>query len=223
MSRAGIDFGAPERSTSGRTNRTITVAPDEGTAREFLTMLATDVGQVHLVAIDPDGKYPVEGRDFGSVAEAALNFALRVNADGLNIYWSVNEVRSGLHKKPTKADIIAARFAHVDIDPPKDGRSFDKAAELALLDAMPCPPSFVIDSGGGIQAFWRLGFRHDKLSQVEIANQQIRDICGGDNCQNIDRVMRVPGTINWPDVRKRERGRVPVLSTIMRRWDNADL
>ncbi len=206
-----------------RTHRPTKLAPDVDTVREFLTMIADEMGQVHLVAIHPDGNQPVEGRDFGTDESGAVAFAVERNADGRNIYWSVNAVRRGLHKKPTKADIVGGRFAHVDIDPPKDGGLFDKANELARLEALPCPPSFVIDSGGGIQAFWRLGLGRHTLLQVEIANRQIRDACGGDNCQNIDRVMRVPGTINWPDARKRERGRVPVLSTMLRGWNDADL
>ncbi len=191
---------------------------------KFLDMLANKIGQVHLVTIDPDGHHPVEGRDFGRHNDVALKFAVERNLAGRNIYWSVNEVRPGLHKKPRKADIIGGRFAHVDIDPPKDGGPFDKVAELAKLEKHPSRPTFVIDSGGGIQAFWYLAYwRRASLLQLELANQQIRDRCGGDNCQNIDRVMRVPGTINWPDRGKRERGRVPVVSTILRGWDDASL
>lgn len=201
----------------------VNLKPDEHTARAFFKMLARQTGQVHLVAIHADGSQPVEGRDFGFDDAAAVAFAVERNAARFNIYWSVNEVRRGLHKKPSKADIVGGHFAHVDIDPPKDGGPFDKAKELLKLEALPCPPSFVIDSGGGIQAFWRLGVARDTLLLVELVNRQIRDACGGDNCQNIDRVMRVPGTINWPDARKRERGRVPVLSTILRGWNNADL
>lgn len=199
------------------------VEPSVDTIRKFLTMLADDVGQIHLVIIDPEGSRPVEGRCFGWDVAPALAFAIARNGAGRNIYWTVNEVQRGLHKKPTKADIIGGRFAHVDIDPPKGGGAFDKGQALAKLEAMPAPPSFVIDSGGGIQAFWRLSVGRASLLQLEIANRQIRDACGGDNCQNIDRIMRVPGTINWPDARKRERGRVPVLSTIMRGWEDAGI
>lgn len=202
----------------------VNLHPITGVIAKFLAMLAHEIGQVHLVVIDPHGGQPVEGHDFEQDDAAALRFAVERNKGGRNIYWSVNEVRPGLHKKPTKADIVGGRFSHVDIDPPKEGGAFDKAEELARLEKLPCRPSFVIDSGGGIQAFWLLSYWHRaSLLQLEIANQQIRDACGGDKCQNIDRVMRVPGTINWPDARKRERGRVPVLSTILRGWEDAEI
>lgn len=198
--------------------------PDAATIGRFMHMLAFEAMQVHLVVIDPDNIRPVEGRDFRMDHASALAFAVEHNTAGRNIYWTVNEVKRGLHKKPTKRDIISGRFAHVDIDPPKDGTPFDKLAELKRLESLANPPSFVIDSGGGIQAFWYLAYwKRASLLQLERANRQIRDICGGDNCQNIDRVMRVPGTINWPDARKRERGRVPVLSTILRGWGDARL
>lgn len=196
---------------------------DEATARRFLSMLTIDAGQAHLVAIDSQGARPIRGQDFGQDAKAALHFALEHNRERCNIYWTVNAVRPGVHKKPTKADIVAGRFAHVDIDPPKGDGTFDKQHEVARLEGLTCPPSFILDSGGGLQAFWRLSTSPTSLDELEALNCSIRDICGGDNCQNIDRIMRVPGTVNWLDARKRARGRTPVLSTIVKGWDNAQL
>ncbi|MCI0348313.1 MAG: hypothetical protein L0Z53_02715 [Acidobacteriales bacterium] len=37
----------------------------------------------------------------------------------------------------------------------------------------------------------------------------IRALRGDKGTWNLDRVMRLPGTTNWPDAVKRERGRVP--------------
>jgi hypothetical protein len=37
-------------------------------------------------------------------------------------------------------------------------------------------------------------------------------VLGADHCHNIDRLLRVPGTVNYPD-KKRAAGRVPVLAT----------
>lgn len=47
-------------------------------------------------------------------------------------------------------------------------------------------------------------------SRYELYNQAlIRALRGDKGTWNLDRVMRLPGTTNWPDAVKRERGRVP--------------
>jgi hypothetical protein len=73
-------------------------------------------------------------------------------------------------------------------------------------------PSFIIDSGNGLQAFWRLAEGAPK-GHVEEVNIVLRDMFNADNCQNIDRLMRVPGFVNFPDEKKRQRGRIPCLSS----------
>ena len=178
-------------------------------ARNLFDML----DQIHLVAIHPDRKNAIPiGKDFATDIDAAINWSITQNANGWNIYWTVNRVLDGLHKKPTKADIVGTRFVHVDIDPPKGNQAvFDKGAvalELALLDTA---PSFVIDSGNGLQAFWRLA-EDSPQADIEAVNIALRDMFEADNCQNIDRLMRVPGFVNFPDEKKRQRGRIPCLS-----------
>lgn len=173
--------------------------------------LFESVDQIHLVYIHPNG-VSVHGRDFGGRVEEALADAAKANANGFNIYWSVNRVATGLNKKPNKHDIRAARFVHVDIDPPKSGGAFDKAEIAAALQDIACPPSFIIDSGGGLQAFWRLDGPCANLASIEAINLQVRHWFEADACHNIDRLMRVPGSVNYPDKRKIARGRSPRLA-----------
>ena len=168
--------------------------------------LFSSLDQIHLVMINPVGP-GVHGKDFGTDIETALAEAAKANTNGFNIYWTVNRVVPGLNKKPGKRDIRAARFVHVDIDPPKSGGAFDKAEITAALQGIVCPPSFIIDSGGGLQAFWRLEDPCANLDSIEGINFQVRDWFEADACQNIDRLMRVPGSVNYPDIRKAGRGR----------------
>jgi hypothetical protein len=179
--------------------------------------LFESLDQIHLVYIHPNG-VGVHGRDFGERVEEALADAAKANTNGFNIYWTVNRVATGLNKKPAKYDIRAARFVHVDIDPPKSGGAFDKAEITAALQDISCPPSFIIDSGGGLQAFWRLEAPCANLASIEAINLQVRDWFEADACQNIDRLMRVPGSVNYPDKRKMARGRTPRLAG----WAMAD-
>lgn len=113
-------------------------------------------GDLDLAAICPDkGRPPLFYKVGGNFAGAARWIAQH-NADGRNIYWQPNRVRSGVANKASADDIEAIRFFQVDIDPPKDGGAFDISDAVERLDALPVPPSFIIHSGGGVQAFWRL-------------------------------------------------------------------
>lgn len=189
-------------------NYELTPQPHE--ARSLFRLL----DQIHLVAIKPDGG--TTGRDFGTDQEAAIDWATAQNSSGRNIYWTVNRVRSGVDKKPAKVDIVGARFAHVDIDPPKDGSEWDRGAALEQLQSL--SPSMILDSGNGVQAFWRLDGQEYAHEQVEAVNIAIRDHFGADSCQNIDRLMRVCGFINYPNAKKVSAGRKPALA----RWVQAD-
>lgn len=174
------------------------------------------LNQIHLVAIKPDGG--TTGRDFGTDAEAAIEWAAAQNSSGRNVYWTVNRVQPGVHKKPTKCEVTQARFAHVDIDPPKDGSEWDREKALLGLQALTAQPSFIVDSGNGLQAFWRLSGQECTQEQVEAVNIALRDHFGADSCQNIDRLMRVPGFINYPNKKKCKAGRKPALA----RWVQPD-
>lgn len=178
----------------------------EAEARELFEILAP-FGGIHLVAIHPTAP-AIYGQHFERDVEAAMEWAQKLNEDGLGLYWTVNAARPLRHKKPSKADISHARFVHVDIDPPKNGGRFDKPEIIAALSALSMPPSFIIDSGGGLGAFWRLDDPCENLASIEAINLQVLDFYSADpGTHNIDRLMRVPGTINYPNRVKSLRGR----------------
>lgn len=184
-----------------------------GIVRDFLKRTVQE--HIHVVVIAPDGQPLPYGGWFGDDADKAAEWICAENARGYNLYWTVNIVRQGLNKKPAKPDMRAARFVHVDLDAPKDGSAFDRDGLLQQLGNMRVPPSFVLDSGGGLQAFWRLDEIAANLPAVERLNQRVAHELGGDHCHNIDRLMRLPGTVNFPNELKRRRGRVPVLASIV--------
>lgn len=175
----------------------------------FLQRYSPDA--IQLTAIPAQGGAP-KSMWFGADIQRACEWAVSQNAQGQNIYWSVNAVRPDLNKKATKADVRRIRYAHVDIDPPKDGSPFNKADKALDLELGELPPTFIVDSGGGLQAFWRL---EGEISpdEVEQINRLIAHRYGGDNCHNVDRIMRVPGTVNYPNASKRAAGRVAALAT----------
>ena len=163
---------------------------------------------IQLVAIWPDG--PVVGHWFGNDATGAAQWAADTNAMGYNIYWTVNVARPGTSGKPSKEDISHARFVHVDIDPPRDDASW--SIDTAIADIVPFQPSTLVASGGGLQALWRLDVSAS-AEDVEVVNKAIASVTGGDPaCWNVDRLFRVPGTINYPSATKQARGRKPALA-----------
>lgn len=181
----------------------------ESAAQDLLRSL----NQIHLVAIPADGGAPTS-KDFGMDINAATAWAAEQNPRERNVYWTVNRCTDGFNRKPSKSDIVEARFLHADFDPPSDGE-WDKDALVARLQDSPFPPSIIIFSGNGIQAFWRLAPGPYDMVKVEAVNWVIAKTYGGDACHNIDRLMRLPGFTNWPNAKKRIAGRVPAMATVI--------
>jgi hypothetical protein len=184
------------------------LVPNRNAIADFFRRSIPD--QIHLVAIGLDS--PIEGRDFGIDGESALDWATAQSASKKNVYFTVNRVRPGVHKKPNKSDMVGYRFAHVDIDPPKDGAPWDKQGALDRLNNSTIPPTCINWSGNGFQAFWRLT---DEVTGevLETINRGLVAAFNGDvGTHNADRLLRVPGTVNWPNKKKADAGRVPVLA-----------
>ena len=185
---------------------------DAGAVRYALTAIGS---ALHLASIAADGGH-VSGRYFGDDIDAATKFAIEANVTR-NVYWTPNIASPDCGHKPNKEQIIGLRYAFLDRDPPKDNAPFDKLgiASAVRRDA----PTVIIDSGNGIQAFWQfepmLATPENKAA-LEGLNRTIIGRHGGDASRsNIDSLMRLPGTVNWPSARKLQRGCVPCLARIL--------
>ncbi len=135
-------------------------------------------------------------------------------------------MRGPATSKPKKADVEALEFLHNDLDPTKgEDLETERAEILSRLLAFSPAPSAIIDSGGGYQAFWRLDepFRLDGdptlIADAEAYSRQLAIMLGGDHCHNVDRLMRLPGTVNLPNAKKREEGRVASVARVVRMSD----
>lgn len=147
-----------------------------------------------------------------------------------NLYFAVNPTSRMMSKKAEKEDISTMEYLHVDIDQ-RPGEEFEAEIQRALritTEALPDgipEPTFVIHSGGGVHAYWRLEqpFPIDgdpgKCAEAERYNQQMEVEFGGDHCWNIDRIMRLPGTLNRPDQKKIDKGRVTTLAHLVKQTD----
>ncbi len=159
---------------------------------------------VHLVAIAESERLAAASFELKESSHAAAWIAEQA---GKNIYFHVNALRVDVkNKKATKEDIEEVLAFHTDID---NSEAFE------LLDNFPLRPTAVVASGGGRQAFWLLREPLRDLALAERINKAIAELCGGDHCWNVDRVMRVPGTVNIPNAKKRAAGRVPILAYVI--------
>jgi len=187
-----------------------------------------------LTAIFPerDGR-PTQTETFGPETETEALAWLEARSGRMNLYWMVNPALRPLSKKAERADVKEMVALWVDIDPKKERdptKEQDPAAAranaIARLEVYSPPPSTLIDSGGGVQAFWMLDeplFIGGDIPAAEDAaryNQQLEIELGGDRCHNLDRVMRLPGTINLPNAGKRAKGRKPRRAELLEYHDD---
>lgn len=143
-----------------------------------------------------------------------------------NMYFGVNPLKSSITKvtKSSKDQIASMDWLHIDLDPDatdEEGREKERKNILAKLEAFTPSPTVILDSGGGYQAFWKLEQpliinNKDDIINHEAYNQQLSILLGGDHCHNIDRIMRLPGTVNLPTPTKVKKGRVKALSKLIK-------
>lgn len=181
-------------------------------------------GPWQLVSITPDKKQPPVAITFHDAADAEA-WALDRNKSA-NVYFAVNPTTRPLNKKAEKADIARVEYFHVDLDPrigedlQSERERIRKRLNGSLTDDGIPPPSLVIDTGGGFAAYWRLAQAIEingdpvKIAEAERYNIELANRLGGDHCHDVSRIMRCPGTRNWPDKKKRARGRVPADAEI---------
>jgi hypothetical protein len=204
----------------------IDIKPNLAEAVAFAVSLPTD--QAHLCAIHPAGNRPVVGQSFpktDSGQAAALRWLTEADRKGYGIYFNANEVKplGKGHAKAKEAEVSTIRFLHVDADIPvgtaPDDVETARAELLAKIKAAPLVPSLIINSGNGFGLFWELAepvaVTAENLEDIKARNIALADQLGGDDCENLDRLMRLPFTVNRPNAKKIKAGRVPVFADIV--------
>ena len=192
-------------------------------------LTAIPVSRQHPQATSPPSRTFMPGEE--EAVEAWIReYADQQDSDGngiFNLYWSVNATKERISKKARRADIKEMHFLHVDVDP-RRGYDLDSEREriLGLLSEGGLPdgipePSCVIDSGGGLWGLWKLdrpqpiGSEQD-YRELARYNLQLELLFGADSCHNVDRIARLPGTVNTPDEKKRAKGRVSRVASVVR-------
>ena len=194
---------------------------DNAQVISFLNLWSPE-GPWVLTAIRLDKKGIDTATFYPKTEDALLKWLNEYNGKR-NLYFHVNSPMRYLKKKADCEEILSVDWFHVDIDP-RAGEDLDEEREraLALLttnlpEGIP-KPTVIIFSGGGYQAFWKLEdpIQIDgdlpKAEDAKRYNVQLEIRFGADNCHNIDRIMRLPNTMNIPDARKVKKGRTATLA-----------
>ena len=191
-----------------------------------------------LTAIMPDGPTEtITARD-----EKDVDAFVRRSNGKKNIYFSVNPTRKAMTSKAAKTDIAAIEYVLADLDP-RDDETPEAAKERYLqeLDTRQPKPTAIIDSGNGIQALWKLAepialaepviVRDEKgktkklfppetaaiIADAEARTAALMEGLGSvAGTQNIDRILRLPGTTNLPNKKKVKAGRVACPATLIK-------
>lgn len=198
--------------------------PDNAAARDFLD-LWNPGGPWVLTAIDVDRK-GIATHTFSADDGKLLDKWLENFNNVRNVYFHVNPATTKLNKKAEREDIAEVAWLHVDVDP-RMGEDLEKEQKRALEILRNPPegipqPTVIIFSGGGYQGFWRLKTPIPVNGDLEAAedaklyNLQLEHLYHADHCHNIDRIMRLPGTINLPDAGKRRKGRKAALAKLIK-------
>ena len=143
----------------------------------------------------------------------APEWITRWNKARYEIYFAINPLKHQQSKKATKVDVASAGWLWADIDPPAtltgadlDAWRYDKRMEFEgpLPGGLP-EPTYLNDSGRGYWLLWRLrspapvdGKDGPLTAKIEAHGRAIEGLFApwADHCSNIDRVARLPGTIN---------------------------
>jgi Family of unknown function (DUF5906)/RepB DNA-primase from phage plasmid len=192
------------------------VLSDTGASLDFLEHWCPG-GPWVLTSIVPDGRTTTE--TFTAQSLRQMHDWIDRRQGVQNIYFTVNRTSNAMEVKPKKSHIVAALALHVDVDP-RAGEPLDaeRRRALDLLQRYAPPPTVIIDSGGGLQGFWKLDAPAELAGDplpVEDRNRHIEAALQADACHNIDRIMRLPGTVNIPNKKKLARGRKAALARVV--------
>lgn len=192
-------------------------------------------GPYLVFEIDPEVENPlVPAREFAD--EASLRSYLDDRIGTVNLYFIPNRVQPNTVKTtPKKEHVTTLHALYVDLDLAKSGPQSRPTEEnfaglLQRIYALEPRPTVIVFSGGGFQAFWVFPEplpAAEYLDQVEATSKAIGKSLRSDSVQNVNRLMRLPGTVNVPNAAKRHRGRVPTEATVVeadwsRTWSFSD-
>lgn len=187
---------------------------------EMLHHLAAGIDGVLVVSTyhaNPTGDSDTPGivthHSIGDVDGMVDAVMAHASTPSVNVFSGLQVMRRGLQrgKRGTEADIVALLGLVVDLD-----------ADTGKAGGMPIDPNMVLEtSPGNYQPFVLFDRALSPAEAKPLAAAMKRATESDHGTADVCHVWRVPGTLNWPNRKKLERGRSPdpVAVTVAERWD----
>ena len=200
---------------------------DKEIIQRFITEITKDwhqfteqIGVFELRCLAKDRTTITQIFTLDAVVEA-VDLAVRMNTTKLNVYMTINPINPnamvGAGKGATNTDILRAHYSFADAD---DQQGLDGLIRLSTSQ----PPDITVITGTipheRRHAYWRLAEPCHDLPLWESKQAQIATHASTDSAvTNSSRLMRVPGTISYPEATKQSKGYVQEFVTMIVRAD----
>ena len=139
--------------------------------------------------------------------QGAAKFAADMNASGFNIYVGAALRHGGKPQsgRATDAHVLATRYSWADYD-----NAGDHERIAAILKALGLQPALGVITGTVPQQRCHLDFLYDEpvtsADAIRAGNKALKELFNSDDVANPSRVMRLAGTVNYPNEDKRLKG-----------------
>jgi hypothetical protein len=148
--------------------------------------------------------------------EDAAKFAAAKNRDGFNIYVAP-ALRHGKQPRSGRAKVehvFDSAFAWIEFD-----RAGDDERVRELIDRFNLRPALIVGTGTiphqRAHVYFNIGGIKD-AAQLTLINESLQRFFGSDTVKNADRVLRLAGTVNFPNADKQKRGYVVERVTLLK-------
>lgn len=186
-----------------------------------MKLLGHDVMQIVAIEVDggPNARAPTRTFD---MEDPELITWVKEHNQLHNLYFTLNEAKWSPSKKPAESAITRIHGIGFDCDPIKGATLDEEKLRLRhlgrdMLLRAEYPPTYVIMTGNGIQGVFLFKQPLDEFDpkQIKSLGKQLQKAMHADKTANLDRLYRLPGTVNHPTQSKRERGYVETQSGLM--------
>jgi hypothetical protein len=160
-------------------------------------------GLIEIRAFDPTTEKPIE-RIFSRKFNELFPF-IQKHMVSHNVYFGCATRKDSSSGEKDNLCTIPAFW--VDCDFIKYAGGEPEIREL--IKKFPLPPSIIVRSGGGLHLYWILKEPEEVTNSIayEEVNYGLKEFFKADTCWSAEHIMRLPGTTNFPTVRKRAQGR----------------